>query len=86
MNSALKSFCSDSGIILEHSVAHMPEQNGVAERANQNIEDKLHTLIKDATALNFLWANSGAIMTYSINQMISASSGGMTPYEAFHGT
>ena len=85
VNHHLESFCADNGIILEHSVAHTPEQNGVAERANQKIEDKLRTLIKDAGAPDFLWADAGAVATYAINRTISALSGGITLYETFYG-
>ena len=31
VNTTLESFCADNGIILEHSVTHTPEQNGVAK-------------------------------------------------------
>ena len=54
--------------------------------ANWKIEDKLHTLMKDAAAPDFLWADAGAVAMYAINQTISASSGGVTPYEAFFDT
>ena len=81
VNNLLESFCPDNRIVPEHSVAHTPEQNGVAKWANQKIEDILRTLLKDAGAPDFLWA----IATYSINRTISASSGGVTPYEAFYG-
>ena len=36
VNAPLESFCASNGIILECSVAHMPEQNGVAEREPEN--------------------------------------------------
>ena len=86
VNTTLESFCADNGIILERSIAHTPEQNGVAEQANQKIEDKLHTLIKDTAVPDFLWADAGAMATYSINRTISALSGGITLFKAFHGT
>ena len=35
---------------------------------------------------DFLWADAGAVATYLINRTVSASSGGLTPYEAFYGT
>ena len=38
INHYLESFCADNGIILERSIAHTPEQNGVAERANRKVE------------------------------------------------
>ena len=85
VNSFLESYCADNGIIMERTVAHTPEQNGVAEQANRKIEDKLWMLIKDANAPLSLWADAGAVATYAINRTVSASSQGVTPYEAFHG-
>ena len=85
VNNLLESFCTDNRIVLEHSVTHTPEQNGVAKWANWKVKDKLHTLLKDAGAPDFLWADTGAIAAYSINCTISASLGGVTPYEAFYG-
>ena len=63
----------------------MPKQNRVAEQANWKVEDKLCTLLKDAEALDFLWADAGAVATYAINHTVSVLSGGVTPYKAFYG-
>ena len=61
----------------------MPEQNGVAERANWSILDKGHTLLKDASAPDFLWADAFATAVYAINHTVSLSAGKVTPFEAF---
>ena len=34
VNATLKVYCSEKGINIELTVPHMPEQNGVTERAN----------------------------------------------------
>ena len=83
VNSILKSYCVEKGILLEHSVPHTPEQNGVAERANRSILDKGRTLLKDAGAPDFLWADAFATAVYAINRMVSSGAGNVTPFEAF---
>ena len=70
---------------MEQTIAYTPKQNGVAERVNWKIEDKLRTMLKDTNAPDFLWADAGATATYAINRTVSISSGGITPYEAFYG-
>src|SRR5260370_40372402 len=61
----------------------MPEQNGMAERANWSILDKGRTLLKDAGALDFLWADAFTTAVYVINHTVSSSAGNVTPFEAF---
>ena len=51
---------ADNGIKLEFTVPHTPEQNGVAERTNCKILDKGRTIMRDAGAPDFLWADAFA--------------------------
>ena len=85
MNAALKKYCAENGISLEFTVPHTPEQNGIAKRTNHKILDKGRTIMKDAGALDFLWANAFATAVYTMNQTISAQARDKTPYEAFFG-
>ncbi len=64
----------------------MPKQNGVAERTNWKILDKGRTIMKDAGAPDFLWADAFATVIYAMNQTISTWAGNRTPHEAFFGT
>ena len=78
VNSILETYCMQNGIVIELTVLHTPEQNGVAERANWRILDKGHTLLKDSGAPNYLWANAFTTAIYAINQTVSSSIG--TPH------
>ena len=84
VNSILQKYCEEIGISMEFTIPHTPEQNGVAERANRRILDKGHTIMKDANAPDFLWANAFATAVYAINQTTSSCTG-ITPYESFFG-
>ena len=83
MNLTLKSYCTEKGILLEHSVLHMPEQNSMAKRANQSILDKGRTLLKDAGAPDFLWADAFATTMYAINRTVSSGARNAMPFKAF---
>ena len=62
---------------------HTPEQNGVTERTNQKILDKGRMVMKDAGALDFLWADAFTTAVYAMNWTVSAHARGKTPFEAF---
>ena len=62
---------------------HTPKQNGVAERTNQKILDKGRMVMKDAGALDFLWAGTFMTAVYAMNWTVSACTGGKTPFKAF---
>ena len=67
INTALEDYCARNGIAMEFTVLHTPEQNGIAEHANCRILDKGHTIMKDAGAPDFLWADTFATAVYAIN-------------------
>ena len=85
VNNTLESYCAENGIVLELTVPHTLEQNGVTERSNRRILDKGHTLLKDTSAPNFLWAHALVTAMYAINRAVSSTAGGVTPFEVFFG-
>ena len=50
---------------------------------NCKILKKGRTVMKDAGAPDFLWADTFATVVYVMNQTVSARAGDITPYEAF---
>ncbi len=72
VNVTLEKYCAKSGIWLEFTVPHMPEQNGIAKRTNCKILNKGRTVMKDARAPDFLWANAFVMVVYTMNQTVSA--------------
>ena len=85
VNATLEEYCAAHGIIMESTVPHTPEQNGVAERANRKILDKGRTIMRDVSAPDFLWADAFATTVYAINRTISNHNRLMMPFEAFFG-
>jgi len=85
INAVLEEYCAKNGIAMEFMVPHTPEQNGIAKHANRKILDKGCTIMKDANAPDFLWADALATVVYAINRMAGSRSGSVTPFEAFFG-
>ena len=69
VNMVLEEYCSKNGIAMELTVPHTPEQNGIMEHTNRRILDKGCTVMKDANAPDFLWADALATVVYAINRM-----------------
>ena len=69
VNIVLEEYCSKNGIAMEFTVPHTPEQNGIMECTNRRILDKGCTVMKDANAPDFLWADALATVVYAINRM-----------------
>src|SRR5260370_5757919 len=83
MNSTLEKYCTNNGISLEFTIPHMPEQNSVAKRTNWRILDKGRVIMKEANALDFLWADAFVTIIYAMNHTVSTRAGDKTPFEAF---
>src|SRR5260370_27598352 len=47
INQRLKEYCDQHGILLELTVPHTLQQNGVAERANQTLTKHMHAMMKN---------------------------------------
>src|SRR5260370_21677256 len=47
INQRLKEYCDQHGILLELTVLHTPQQNGVAERANWMLTECMRAMMKD---------------------------------------
>lgn len=85
INDVLEDYCAGNGIVMEFTVPHTPEQNGVAERMNRKILDKGRTIMKDMDAPDFLWADAFATVVYAINRTINSRNRSVSPFEAFFG-
>ncbi len=68
-----------------HSATY-PQQNGVAERANQTLTECMHAMMKDQDCPLALWGEAICTATYSLNHTPISANGGVTPIQAFDGT
>uniref|UniRef100_T1IMU7 Integrase catalytic domain-containing protein n=1 Tax=Strigamia maritima TaxID=126957 RepID=T1IMU7_STRMM len=73
------------GIEHQWTVVYSPQQNGVAERSNRKILDKLQTLLLDARLGQQLWAEAAATVAYTSNRSPMRRFSYQTPYERLTG-
>jgi hypothetical protein len=74
-----------SGIIHETTAPYSPDQNGVAERANRTIMERVKAIIAEFKLDKRLWMEIADTVVYLKNRS-PTSSVATTPYELWHGT
>src|SRR3984957_1954616 len=75
-------FLKNHGIRLEPTVPYTPEQNGVAERSNRTIFEKLRCILFDSKAPKDLWPEFLRGIIHITNRIATAALDSKTPYEA----
>jgi hypothetical protein len=77
-------YLKGSGIIHETIAPYSPDQNGVTERANRTILERVKSIISEAKLDKQLWMELAQTVVYLKNRSpITVVS--TTPYEAWHG-
>lgn len=83
---AVKRFCKRKGIRLEYTVPYTPEQNGVSERLNRTIVEKVRAMLETSGLPKNMWGEAVYTAVYLLNRSPSvAVDGDITPYEAWNG-
>ena len=73
-----------SGIIHETTAPYSPDQNGVAERANRTIMERVRAIITEANLDKRLWMDLADTVVY-LKNCSPTSAVATTPYELWHG-
>ena len=73
------------GIVHETTVPKTPEQNGVSERMNRTLIEKVRSMLSDSKLPKKFWAEALSIATYLHNRSPTSALQGLTPYEAWTG-
>ncbi|OJT02422.1 Copia protein [Trametes pubescens] len=85
VGNAFKAFCKERGIQLQTTSPRTPEQNGVAERQNRSVFDRVRTiLIESGLPLN-LWGEAVNYIVYTKNRNPTSTLDGLTPFQARYG-
>lgn len=71
-NMEFNNLCKEEGIVRHKTCAYTPQQNGVAERMNRTILDKVRSVLSESGLPKSFWAEAAAIAVHQIN--ISPSS------------
>lgn len=84
VNHKLSRYFSDKGIIHQKTAPYTSQQNGVAERLNRTIMEKVRSMLADSKRSTKLWAEAAA--TANVLRNRSPSQGKTkTPWELFFG-
>ena len=61
------------------------QQNGRAERKHRHLLDTIHDLIISPSCPEWFWGEAALTATYTINRVLFAPLGNLTPYERLYG-
>ena len=79
-----ESYLLKEGIIHQKSIPKTPEQNGVAERFNRTIMEKVRCMLSDSGIDKEFWGEALNTANHIYNRCINSFLGNKTPYEALN--
>ncbi|GJV02855.1 retrotransposon protein, putative, ty1-copia subclass [Tanacetum coccineum] len=84
-NREFEQLCIESGIARHLIVVRTPQQNGLAERMNKTLMDKVHCLLIQYGLPKTFWAEATCTAAYLINRSPSTAIEKKTPMEMWSG-
>lgn len=80
-NHNFKNYFEEHGILHQKSTTNTPQQNGVAERINRTIIEKVRCMLLDAGLDKSFWAEAVMTSAYILNRIPCKGSGVESPEE-----
>ena len=84
LNTELDGYYKSKGVVHQTTAPYTPEQNGVAERFNRTLMERVRAMLLNAKLDKELWAEAAVTANYIKNRSPSSSST-QTPWELFYG-
>ncbi|KAF7768461.1 hypothetical protein Agabi119p4_7704 [Agaricus bisporus var. burnettii] len=84
MSKAFISFTELAGIERRHSTRNRPQQNGLAERANRTMGERITAMLSESQLPASFWGECISSMVHVWNMLPTASLSGTTPFQAFY--
>jgi hypothetical protein len=83
----LNEFLHEKGTRITSTVAHTPQHNGTAERANRTVFEKARSMLHTAGLPTSFWAEAALTVVHVLNRTPGEGGGdpSKTPYEVFYG-
>lgn len=79
-------YMKEHGVIHQKTTPRTPQQNGVSERLNLTVMDRVRTILIESRLPLSLWAEAVDYAIYTKNRSPTAAIKGKTPYEVFWGS
>ncbi|KAM1649747.1 hypothetical protein ACFXTN_002536 [Malus domestica] len=73
--------CREEGIVKHFTVRDTPQQNGVAERLNRTLLEKVRCMLAQSGLSKAFWAEAITYACHIINRLPSSAIEGKTPIE-----
>ncbi|KAE8686610.1 Detected protein of unknown function [Hibiscus syriacus] len=77
--------CEEEGIVRHFTVRSTPQQNGVAERMNRTLMEKVRCMLSNARLGKEFWPEALVYACHLVNRLPSTTIGGKTPLEKWFG-
>ncbi|KAH9754460.1 hypothetical protein KPL71_015451 [Citrus sinensis] len=84
-NKLFEDYCENNGILRHKTVTYTPQQNGLAERMNRTLMEKVRCLLIHSKLPKTLWAEALNTACYLVNRSPSTAIGCKTPMELWLG-
>lgn len=79
-------FCRGKGIQMIPTAPYTPQQNGVSERMNRTLMEKVRTIMHESNAPRHLWGEALYASMFTLNRSpTNALKNSKTPYEMWYG-
>ena len=78
--------CQDEGIAQHFTVRRTPQQNGMAERMNRTLLEKVQCMLSQAKLGKEFWAEVVSYACQIINRLPAAANKGKTPLQVWSGS
>ena len=85
LSSKFNKFCEEKRIGRHRTVGHTPQQNGLAERMNRTLLERVRCMILNAGLPKSFWGEAVTTAAYLINRSPSSAIGFKTPQEIWQG-
>ncbi|KAH9648835.1 hypothetical protein KPL70_025759 [Citrus sinensis] len=84
-NKRFDDFCAENGVVRHKTMRHTPQQNGLAERMNRTLMDKVRCMLIQSRLPMSLWAETLSTACYIVNRSPSSGINFRTPIELWTG-
>ncbi|CAH9067875.1 unnamed protein product [Cuscuta epithymum] len=84
-NKEMDKLCVDCGIKRHKTVPYTPQQNGIAERMNRSLLDKVRSMLATSGLSKKFWGEAVTTAAYLVNRSPSVPLGGKCPETVFTG-